>query len=102
MDMVLHFDGSDDTSATVRGILTTNSSCKTATGVGIGTDKITVINSYPENKKYAVPEYEEYPVRSKTKFVVVVMDTAYSRAMQFHLIDKKVISMEVNSYFEMY
>lgn len=104
MNFTLYLEESDSQSvATLKGIKTENASCKTATGLGVGSDKINVIESYPDNKRYVVPEYEEYPVRSISKYIVAVMDTATSlRAIQFHLVNKKVVSLEVNSYYEIY
>jgi len=102
VDMMLIMDGGSDSTATLRCIQTTNPSCKTATGFGTGTDKIKVIDAYPDNRRYIGPEYEEYPVRSVTKSVVAVMDTIYTRALVFHIIDKKVVSVEVNSFYEYY
>lgn len=105
MDFVIYLEESDSESvATLKGIRTENASCKTATGLGVGSDKINVIDSYPENKQYVALEYEEYPVRSTTKSVVAVMDTASTslRAIQFHIINKKVVGVEVNSYYEFY
>lgn len=105
MDFVIYLEESDSQSvATLKGIKTENASCKTAAGLGVGADKIKVIDSYPDNKKYVTPEYEEYPVRSATKSVVAVMDTASTslRAIQFHIINKKVVAVEVNSYYEFF
>jgi hypothetical protein len=102
MDMTLFMDGSDDSSATLRGIQTSNASCKTAAGVGVGTDKMKVIDSYADFVKYVAPEYEEYPVRSDTKSAVAVVDTLGTGAMVFHIIGKKVVAVEVRSYYEFY
>ncbi|HEV7781467.1 MAG TPA: hypothetical protein VGO58_09380 [Chitinophagaceae bacterium] len=102
IDMTLIMDGSDDSTATLRSIQTTHPSCKTASGIGTGADKIKAIEAYPDNRRFVGPEYEEYPVRSATKSVVAVMDTLNTRAIIFHIIDKKVVSVEVNSYYEYY
>lgn len=102
MDITLYFDGGNDSTATLRGIQTSNSSCKTATGIGVGSEKINVINAYEDHTKYVAPEYEVYPVRSATKSAVAVMDTVRSNAIIFHILDKKVASVEVQSYYEFY
>ena len=102
MDMTLFMYGSDDTTATLRSIQTTNPSCKTAAGIGVGADKMNVIESYADYTKYVAPEYEAYPVRSTTKSAIAVRDTLNPGAMVFHLIDKKVVSVEVIYYFEFY
>ncbi|MEO6613075.1 MAG: hypothetical protein ABIT05_07420 [Chitinophagaceae bacterium] len=102
IDMTLFMDGSADSSATLRGIQTSDPSCKTAGGVGVGADKMKVIDSYADYLKYVAPEYEEYPVRSSTRSAVAVMDTLNTGAMVFHIINKKVVSVEVQSYYEFY
>ena len=102
VDMTLYFEGDTKADATVRGIETSSPACKTASGLGTGSSKISVINAYPDNLKYVAPEYEAYPVRSTTKSAVAVMDTIYTRALVFHVIDKKVTSVEVKSYYEFY
>ena len=103
IDMLLYLeDAGGNSEATLRGIETSSPNCKTETGVGTGSDKMSVINAYPEYTKYIAPEYEVYPVRSSTKFAVAVMDTIDTRALVFHLRDKKVTSVEVRSYYEFY
>ncbi|MEO5946365.1 MAG: hypothetical protein ABIP79_06075 [Chitinophagaceae bacterium] len=103
IDMVLYLkEGNEQSIAELDGIRTNSPLCKTASGNGVGSDKINVIDSYPDNTKYVTPEYEVEPVRSTTKSVIAVIDTAGSRAMQFHIVNKKVVSVEVNSYYEFY
>ncbi|MEO7984510.1 MAG: hypothetical protein ABI688_10550 [Bacteroidota bacterium] len=103
MDFVIYLEETDSQSvAKLVGLKTEDSSCKTSVGIGVGSDKIKVINGYPGNKKYVALEYEEYPVRSKTKSVVAVMDTAGYRAIQFHILNRKVVCVEVTHYYEFY
>lgn len=103
MDVLLYMDGSSDSTAMLRGIQTASSSCKTAKGIGTGSDKIAAIDAYEDNTKYVAPVYEEYPVRSTTKSVVAVMDTALAyRAIVFHIVNKKVVSVELSSSYEFY
>ena len=103
MDFVIYLEETDSqTVARVLGMSTSSASCQTSSGVGVGSDKIQVINAFPDNKKYIASEYETYPVRSTTKSVVAVMDTVENRAIQFHIINKKVVSVEINSYYEFY
>lgn len=102
MDLTLCIEGDNEKDATLRGIETTNPSCRTSAGLGVGTEKIKVIDTYPINTKYIAPEYEEYPVRSITRSAVAVMDTLDTRALVFHIIKRKVISVEVRSYYEFY
>jgi hypothetical protein len=100
--MLIYVDGDDKASATLRGVETSSAACKTAAGIGMGSDKMSVINAYTEYVKYVAPEYDPYPVRSSTKSAVAVMDSMQSRAMLFHIAGKKVVSVEVQSYFEFY
>lgn len=103
IDMVLYLkEGNEQSIAELDGIRTNSPLCKTTSGLGVGSDKINVIDTYPDNIKYVTPEYEVEPVRSKTKSVIAVMDTAGSQTMQFHIVNKKVVSVEVNSYYEFY
>ena len=106
MDMILYLEADYDTAkvfATLHDILTTDPSCKTEKGIGIGADKKTVIDAYEDYTRYVAPEYEVYPVRSATKSAIAVMDTAISsRALLFRIIDKKVVSVEVKTYHEFY
>ena len=54
-DMLLYLEGDTKDDATLRGIETSNPSCKTAKGIGTGSSKIAVINAYPDNLKYVAP-----------------------------------------------
>jgi hypothetical protein len=103
MDIVVFLQESDETKvAALSGIRSDNPSCKTLHGIGVGSAKAAVIEAYADYKRYIAPEYEIYPERSKTKSVIAVMDTADSRAMLFHIMNKKVTSIEVCSYYEFY
>ncbi len=102
IDMMLYLDGDSATTSTLRGIETSSMACKTAAGIGTASDKMSVINAYPDNLKYVAPEYDVYPNRSRTKSAVAVMDTLESRAMVFHIVNKKVVSVEVQSFYEFY
>ena len=95
-------EGDDSTIATLHGVSTTSAACKTANGLGVGSEKIKVIEGYPINKKFVGPVYDEYPVISQTRSVVAVTDTFQTNAIQFHIINRKVVSVEVNSYYEFY
>jgi hypothetical protein len=100
-DIVIYLnEGDDSTIATVFGIRSNDPSFKTAEGIGVGTEKAKVIDTYENNTKYIAPEMEEYPVRSKTKSMIAVVDTVETRAMLFHIIDKKVSAVEITSYYE--
>ena len=101
VDLTIYlYEGDDESIATLYGIQSTDPSCKTAAGIGMGTEKAKVIDAYTNHKKYIYPEYETYPVRSKTKSVIAVMDTLESKALLFHIVNRKVSSIELSSYFE--
>jgi hypothetical protein len=93
-------EGDDKEIATVFGIRSNDPSFKTRGGVGVGTEKEKVISAYEDFTKYIAPEYEVYPERSKTKSCISVMDTATTGALLFHIIDRKVSSVELTSYYE--
>lgn len=102
MDMIIYFDGGDDSTATIRGIQTSNPACKTDKAMGVGSDKLAVIDAYEDFTKYVAPEYETYPVRSTTRSAIAVADTFNTNAIVFHILSKKVASVEVVSYYEFY
>jgi len=66
----------------------------------VGTAKEKVIDAFEDHTKYIAPVYETYPARSKTKSLIAVMDTIESRALLFHIINRKVSAVEVSSYYE--
>lgn len=94
------YESDEKTVATLYGLQTSDTTCKTKEGIGVGAEKIKVIDAYSDYKKYIAPVYETYPERSKTKSVIAVVDTAGSRAMLFHIINRKVSSVELSSYYE--
>jgi hypothetical protein len=101
MDVQIYlFEGDDQTVATVYGIRSDDPSFKTMDGIGVGAEKEKVIDAYEKHTKYIAPAYETYPVRSKTKSFIAVMDTLESRALIFHIMNRKVSSVEVSSYYE--
>jgi hypothetical protein len=100
--MIYLYESDDKTIATLYGMQSSDPSCKTMEGLGVGTEKAKVIDVYANYKKYIAPEYEAYPVRSKTKSVIAVMDTVQSRALIFHIVNRKVSSIELSSYYEFY
>lgn len=95
-------EGDNQTIAELYGLQTSDPSCKTTSGIGAGTEKAKVIDTYTLHRKFIAPEYETYPVRSKTKSAVAVMDTMDNKALVFHILNRKVSSMEVCSYYEFY
>ena len=90
----------DDDSSIMQlaGVETSSSLCKTASGIGIGDEKSTIISAYDDNPIYMGPEFE--PVNdttwlpSKTKYNINVKDDKYDKELIFHLLNKKVVSLE--------
>lgn len=84
------------------GIKTTSPLCKTSTGIGIGDDKIKIINAYENSSIYIWPEFEDdtYTKRSKTKVVISVYNDEDGNTINFSLLNKKVISIEITYAME--
>ena len=82
------------------GVETNNDLCKTDSGIGIGDEKLTIITSYDENPIDMGPEYEAINdttwAPSKTKFNINVKDDKYDRELIFHLLNKKVVSLQAS------
>ena len=80
------------------GIETSSTLCKTASGIGIGDEKSTIISAYDDNPIYMGPEFEAVNdttwVPSKTKYNINVKDDKYDKELIFHLTNKKVSSLE--------
>lgn len=85
----------------LNGIKVTSPLFKTKAGIGIGDDKIKVINAYEYNSITLWPEFEdeEYTRRSKTKSVISVYFDKEGNSLTFYLLNKKVVAIEV-SYAE--
>ena len=90
----------DDDSSIMQlaGVETSSALCKTASGIGIGDEKSTIISAYDDNPIYMGPEFE--PVNdttwlpSKTKYNINVKDDKYDKELIFHLLNKKVVSLQ--------
>jgi transposase len=83
------------------GMMVNNPLYKTRAGIGIGDDKLKVINAYEFNSISLWPEFEdeEYTRRSKTKSVITVYFDKEGNSLTFYLLNKKITSIEV-SYAE--
>lgn len=81
----------------LNGIKVTSPLYKTKAGVGIGDDKLKIINTYEYNSISVWPEFEdeEYTRRSKTKSMITVYFDKEGNSLSFYLINKKVVSVEV-------
>jgi hypothetical protein len=90
----------DDDSSMMQlaGVETNSPLCKTASGIGIGDEKSTIISAYDDNPVDMGPVFE--PVNdttwlpSKTKYNINVKDDKYDKELIFHLFNKKVASLE--------
>jgi hypothetical protein len=85
----------------LQGIRITSPLCKTKAGIGIGDDKMKIINVYENNTLYIWPDYDDdtFTNRSKTKSVITVSADNIENALTFHLTNKKVVAIEI-SYSE--
>ncbi len=79
------------------GIRTTSPLCKTATGIGIGADKMRIIAVYENNPIVLAPEFEDdtYTKLSKTRSTISVSSYNEDGAILFYLTNKKVTAIEV-------
>jgi hypothetical protein len=90
----------DDDNATMQlaGVETGNSLCKTASGLGIGDEKLTIVSRYDDNPIDMGPEFEQVNdstwLPSKTKYYINVKDDKYDKQLSFHLLNKKVVSLQ--------
>ena len=105
MDMQIFMKEAYDDStqvAVVNKIHTKNTTFKTSGGVGIGSDWLKIINSLPGYTLHVERDYDKYPVRSKTRSTIIVTNPDSEHVMVFRLLNKKVISLEVNDYHDFY
>jgi len=81
----------------VDGIRTRSPLCKTASGIGIGSNKLQIINAFEGYNIDILPVYEgeDKPVKSKTKTMINVKEEAEGYAILFHLLNNKVVSIEI-------
>lgn len=79
------------------GIRTSSPLCKTAGGIGIGTDKLKIVNAYENSNVYIWPDYEDetYTRRSKTKSVITIFNDDEANSLTFYLLNKKVVAIEI-------
>jgi hypothetical protein len=79
------------------GVETSSSLCKTATGMGIGDDKMAIISAYDDYSVDMGPEFEMVNdttwLPSKTKYSISIRDDKYDKELVFHLLNKKVASI---------
>jgi hypothetical protein len=104
IDVSLYFERqyvTDDSSyMQLSGVETNNPLCKTASGIGIGDDKPTIIAAFDDNPVSMGPEFEQVNdstwLPSKIKYSINVRDDKYDRELIFHLTNKKVSSLQAS------
>lgn len=102
MDVSLFFErqynDNDNTVMLLNGVETTSSLCKTASGIGVGDEKSAILPAYEDSPINMGPEWE--PVNdstwamSKTKYSISVKDDKWDKELIFHLVNKKVVSLQ--------
>ncbi len=80
------------------GIMAASPLCKTKTGIGMGTDRMKIINDHEGGVIFIAPDFEDdtYTKRSKTKSSVTVTLDDSENMIVFHLLNKKVVGIEVS------
>jgi hypothetical protein len=102
IDVSLRFERQyvDDDSSFMQlaGVETSSSLCKTASGIGIGDEKPAIISAYDDSPIDMGPAFEQVNdttwLPSKTKFNINVKDDKYDKELVFHLLNKKIVSLE--------
>lgn len=84
------------------GISTSSPKCRTATGLGVGDDKMAIIEAYDNSPIDLGPEYfmvnDTTWEPSKTKFYVNVKDDKYDKQLVFKLENKKITALEATLF----
>jgi hypothetical protein len=102
IEVFLYFERqyvNDDSSfMQLAGVETSSPLCKTASGIGIGDEKKTIIAAFDDNPINMGPEFEHVNdstwLPSKTKYSINVRDDNYDKELIFHLVNKKVSSLQ--------
>jgi hypothetical protein len=69
---------------------------KTKSGIGMGDDKLKIINAYQDYTIHIIPEYEnDYKTKSKSRSSVWLFGDEGDRVIIFHLTYNKVTSVSV-------
>jgi len=82
------------------GLSSTSPLCKTAAGIGIGDDRVAVVNGYDDNYINMGPEYEQVNdstwLPSKTKYNVYVSFYEDDKQLFFNFLNKKISAIGVS------
>jgi hypothetical protein len=81
----------------LQGMRTSSPLCKTKIGIGIGDDKMKIINAYEYNTLYLSQEFEDdtYTKRSKTRSMISIYSDDSGNSIVLYLVNKKVVTIEV-------
>jgi len=84
----------------LHGLKTSSPLCKTSGGIGIGADKIRIVNGFEDHQVRIDPDYidDTYTARSKTMLSIYVYDNFTDRAIIFRMKNKKVVEIELNVF----
>jgi len=78
------------------GVATTSPLCKTVTGLGIGSEKKAILDTYDDDPITMGPAYEMVndttSLPSKSKFDIYVNDEGWDKHLVFRLVSKKVVA----------
>ncbi len=106
IDVTLYFDkygGEEENSVFhLAGVETSSPLCSTENGLSIGAEKKDILAAYDDSPVDMGPQYE--PVNdstwlpSKTKFYINIKDDKWDKVIVFHLVDKKVVSLEATAF----
>lgn len=102
LEVSLYFERqyiADDSSfMQLSGVETSSPLCKTAAGIAVGDEKSAIIPAYEDNPINMGPEWENTNdttwVMSKTKYSISVKDDKWDKQLIFHLVNKKVTSIQ--------
>lgn len=97
IDFQRSYTKGDDFVMRVIRIETSNPLGKTANGLSIGSDKSTILDAYEPNWIYMGPDYsQEDTISTQRRYLIGVRDeTQNSREINFYLVDKKAVAIQV-------
>ncbi|MEO7923512.1 MAG: hypothetical protein ABIR30_07530 [Chitinophagaceae bacterium] len=92
------YSDEDSSFMQLSGVETNSPLCKTESGIGIGDEKSAVLPAYEDNPITMGPEYEAVNdstwAMSKIKYSISVKDDKWDKELIFHLVNKKIVSLE--------
>ncbi len=75
--------------------------CKTENGIGIGSDKLSIVTAYENYEISLLPEYddEDYTVKSKIRSLINILNDTRKRMITFYFTNKKVTGYKIRTSF---